>query len=205
MKLDISNILFLFYLLGGMGYFFFQLRKLIRNVRLGRPVNRTNRKAERWKLLFRIALGQGKMIRRPVVGILHILVYIGFLIVNVELLEILIDDLFGTHRVLIRALGLAYYRIFTAILEVFAFLVIIAVTVFFIRRNFRHINCFEKPEMKTWPKTDANGILIFEFLLMTAFLTMNAADGLLHVRGVGDSGEVAGGFLISDLFVRVYL
>ncbi|XOD68473.1 MAG: hypothetical protein ACMUEM_04995 [Flavobacteriales bacterium AspAUS03] len=131
--------------------------------------------------------------------------YICSLIVNVELLEIVMGGLFGTHRVLSRLLGLTYYRIFTGILEVFGFLVIIAVIVFFfIWRNFRHINCFEKSEIKTWTKTEINGILIFEFLLMVVFLIMNAANGLLHMRGVEDYEEIPGSFLVSDFFLQPY-
>ncbi len=132
----------------------------------------------------RVALGQSKMGKRPIAGILHMFVYVGFVIINIELIEIIVDGIFGTHRFLAGILGDSFYAAFTAILEILALLVIIAVVIFFIRRNFYGVRRLTMKELFGWPKQDANWILIIEFALMTAFFTMNTADWVLQQRGV---------------------
>lgn len=180
----IDNILFVIALIIGFGLFFKSLREIYRNIQLGKKINRSDHPAERWKIMGKVALGQSKMTKRPIAGILHIFVYVGFVIINLELLEIVVDGIFGTHRVLASVLGASLYRAFTATLEVLALLVIIAVVVFFIRRNFYGVKRLTMKELFGWPKHDANWILVIEFALMIAFYKMNAADWVLQQRGV---------------------
>lgn len=150
-----------------------------------------------------IAIGQSKMVKKPISGILHILVYLGFVIINIEVLEIIIDGIFGTHRVLALPLG-GLYDILIASFEVLALLVLVACVVFLIRRNVMHIKRFGFREMIGWPKTDANIILIVEVCLMFAFLKMNAADYILQTRGVEHYVE-AGMYPVSTmLFLPLY-
>lgn len=172
----IDNILFFILMVAGFGLFGRSLFKIYRNILLGRAINRSDNKAERWATMARVALGQGKMMTRPVAGVLHVFVYVGFVIINIELLEIIIDGIFGTHRFLQSIFGESFYAIFTSTLEVLALLVVLAVVVFFIRRNFYGVKRLTMKELFGWPKHDANWILIIEFALMVAFFTMNAAD-----------------------------
>ena len=132
----IDNVIFLILLIVGFGLFAKSLKELYRNIKLGKEINRTDRPAERWATMARVALGQSKMVKRPIAGILHIFVYVGFVIINIELLEIIIDGIFGTHRFLQGVLGEAFYSFFTVTLEILALLVVVAVVIFFIRRNF---------------------------------------------------------------------
>ena len=122
----------------------------------------------------RIALGQSKMVRRPIAGFLHVIVYVGFVLINIELLEIVVDGLLGTHRVFAPFLG-GFYNVLIGSFEVFAALVLVAVILFWTRRNVVH-SAFPQAEMKGWPKLDADLILYFEIVLMSLFLTMNGAD-----------------------------
>lgn len=180
----LDNILFAILLIAGIGLFIRSLKEIYQYIKLGRPIEKVDRTSERWSVMARVALGQSKMGARPIAGILHIFVYVGFVIINIELIEILIDGLFGTHRFLSSILGESIYGIFTAILEVLALLVIIAVVVFFIRRNFYGVKRLNMKELFGWPKNDANWILVIEFALMIAFLKMNSADLVLQNRGV---------------------
>ena len=138
-----------------------------------------DRPKERWINMLRVAFGQSKMVSKPISGALHIIVYIGFIIINIELLEIILDGLLGTHRLFAPYLG-SFYSFLIASFEVLAALVIISVIFFWARRNLIRINRFWNPEMKGWPKKDADYILYFEIILMTLFLSMNAADSLLQ-------------------------
>ena len=131
-----------------------------------------------------VALGQSKMKKRPVAAFLHMIVYVGFVIINIELIEIIVDGIFGTHRFLASIFGDTLYGIFTATLEILAALVVIAVVAFFIRRNGLKIPRLSSIDLKGWPKNDANWILVIEFCLMMAFFKMNAADWLLQQNGV---------------------
>lgn len=177
----LPNILFALLFIGGIWLFVRNVKKLRRNILLGKEVNRSDQPGERWGNMLRIAFGQQKMVRRPVSGILHIIVYLGFVIINIEMLEIIIDGLLGTHRVL-SFLG-GFYDFIIAAFEVLALLVIVSVTIFWLRRNILKIQRFIKPEMKGWPKKDANIILYVEAVLMVLFLTMNAADYQLQLAG----------------------
>ena len=199
----LDNILFAIVLVIGFGYFINNIMKIKRNINLGIDVDRKDNPSARWKNMAMIALGQSKMVKRPVAGILHIIVYLGFIIINIELIEIIIDGLFGTHRVF-AFLGTAY-DLLIASFEILAFLVLVAVSVFWIRRNVVRLKRFMNPEMKGFPKSDANYILYFEVVLMTLFLLMNASD--LHLQNVpgGFSHFIqAGSFPISQFIEPLF-
>ena len=172
----IDNILFVALLAVGFWFFAKNIKSLVRNIKLGKDIDRTDNKPARWKNMAKIALGQGKMVRRPVSGILHIVVYVGFILINIEVLEIVIDGIFGTHRIFSEVLPDSVYGFLIGNFEILAFLVLVAVIVFWIRRNVIKIARFWKDEMKGWPKSDGNMILYFEMVLMTLFLVMNATD-----------------------------
>lgn len=180
----LDNVFFLILLIAGFGLFGKSLLKIYRNIRLGREINRSDRKAERWETMARVAMGQSRMTARPVAGVLHLFVYVGFVIINIELIEIIVDGIFGTHRFLSTIFGHTFYNLFTATLEVLALLVIVGVVLFFIRRNFYGVKRLTMKELFGWPKNDANWILIIEFALMVAFFTMNSSDFILQQRGV---------------------
>jgi heterodisulfide reductase subunit C len=190
----LPNIVFVLVLVLGIGFFSKNIRKIIRNIRLGRNVVVEGPSSERWKNMARIALGQQKMVVRPVSGFLHIIVYIGFVIINIEVLEIIIDGIFGTHRIF-SFLG-GFYNFLIGSFEILAFLVIVAVVIFWLRRNALKLQRFWKPEMKGWPKKDADWILYIEVILMCLFLTMNAADFRLQELGAAHYNE-AGVFPVS--------
>ena len=192
----IPNIIFIIILAAGIGYFVKNVRKLTRNIKLGQDIDRSDNKSARWKNMTMIALGQSKMVVRPIAGILHIIVYLGFVIINIEVLEIIIDGIFGTHRIFHPLLGDAFYGGLIGSFEILAALVFVSVIIFWIRRNIIKLQRFIKPEMKGWPKNDGNFILYFEMVLMTLFLVMNATDTTFQQAGVGN---VVSGF-IAPLF-----
>jgi len=171
----LPNVLFVLLLGVAIGLFARNVKKINRNIQLGREINRSDRSNERWGNMARIALGQSKMVKRPLAGILHIVVYIGFILINIELLEIVVDGIFGTHRIFAPYLG-GFYNILIGSFEILAALVLVAVIIFWCRRNVIRIQRFWKDEMKGWPKLDADLILYFEVVLMGLFLTMNGAD-----------------------------
>ena len=181
----IDNILFAIILVIGIGFFAKNVKKLKRNINLGQDVNRKDNSSARWKNMAMIALGQSKMVKRPVAGLLHIIVYAGFVIINIEVLEIIIDGLFGTHRVF-SFLG-GFYGFLIGSFEILAVLVLVAVIVFWIRRNIIQLKRFVSSDLKGAPKRDADIILYFEIVLMSLFLIMNATD--LHFQAM-NSGNV---------------
>ena len=197
----IPNILFLILLLIGSGFFIKNSKKIIRNIKLGHKVDASDHKKERWINVLRIALGQSKIVVRPIAGILHVVVYVGFVIINIEVLEIIIDGLFGTHRIF-SGLG-TLYNILIASFELLAFLVLVSVIIFWIRRNIKRIKRFLSPEMKGWPKNDANIILYFEMVLMSLFLIMNASDLQLQILGA-EHYTKAGSFPISSFLLPLF-
>ena len=164
----LPNVLFVLLLGVAIGLFARNVKKINRNVQLGREINRSDRSNERWGNMARIALGQSKMVKRPLAGILHIVVYIGFILINIELLEIVVDGIFGTHRIFAPYLG-GFYNILIGSFEILAALVLVAVIIFWCRRNVIRIQRFWKDEMKGWPKLDADLILYFEVVLMGLF------------------------------------
>jgi len=182
----ISNVLFGVLLIVGIGFFVNNIQKLFRNIKLGKSIDRNDNKLQRLKNMAMIALGQSKMVKRPFSGFLHIIVYVGFVIINIEVLEIVVDGLLGTHRVFQPYLGDQFYGFLIAVFEVFAALVFIAVVLFWLRRNVSNIKRFLSKEMTGWPKRDGNLILYFEMVLMTLFIIMNATDTAFQEAGVGN-------------------
>lgn len=169
-----------------------------RNILLGRDVQPEGESSQRWSTMIKVALGQGKMFTRPLAAVMHFILYAGFIIINVELLEIVLDGITGHHR-MFSILG-GFYSFLIGSFEVLALLVIVACVVFLARRNALKLKRFWMREMTSWPRTDANLILITEILLMSAFLKMNAADTILQSRGVEHYTEV-GAFPVSSLLV----
>jgi len=180
----LPNILFAIALVIGIGYFVRNVQKLIRNIKLGKHVDVSDNKPQRLKNMINIALGQSKMVRRPIAGFLHVIVYVGFIIINIEVLEIIIDGLFNTHRIF-SGIG-SLYGVLIGSFEILAVLVLVAVIVFWARRNVIKIKRFWNSEMTSWPKNDANYILYFEMVLMSLFLIMNATDASFQAMDSGN-------------------
>ncbi|KAF2514407.1 (Fe-S)-binding protein [Flavobacterium zhairuonense] len=200
----LDNILFAILLVVGFGFFTASVKKIIRNINLGVDVDRKDNPKARWKNMALIALGQSKMVRRPVAGILHIFVYVGFVIINIELLEIIIDGLFGTHRIFAPYLGVVY-DVLIASFEILAILVIVAVVTFWIRRNVIRLKRFVSKDLTGFPKSDANYILYFETVLMILFLLMNASDlHLQNVPGGYSHFHKAGSYPISQFIAPIF-
>ena len=200
-----------FALLLGTAVFLFARRigTIRRNIKLGRDIDLTDRPRERWATMARVALGQSKMVVRPVAGVMHILIYVGFILINIEVLEILFDGLFGTHRAFAPFLG-GLYDVMIGAFEWLALGVLVACVVFLVRRNVLPIARFRSPEMDGWPKNDANIILVVEVLLMFALLSMNAADAIAQARileGIWTDTHhyiAAGSFPVSQWLVPLY-
>ncbi len=195
----ILQITFLIISAAAITLFSLNVRKIIRNIKLGKDLDRSDRPAERMSTMLRVAFGQSKMTKKPIAAILHLFVYVGFIIINLEVLEIIIDGLLGTHRVFAQPLGVVY-DVLIASFEILAALVLIGVFAFYARRNILKIKRFTGTEMSSWPRSDANIILIVEVLLMTAFLVMNAADQKLQQLGAAHYIS-AGTFPISSLLL----
>jgi heterodisulfide reductase subunit C len=194
----ISQIIFTLVFITAVVLFTIQVRKIIRNINLGKAINRSDNPSQRWAVMAKVALGQSKMVVRPVAGIMHVLVYVGFVIINIEVLEIIIDGVFGTHRIFSFLGGL--YSFLIGAFEVLALLVLVGVFVFLARRLIVGLKRFSGVEMTAWPKSDAIYILIIEVLLMTAFLTMNAADHKLQLLGY-EHYVSAGSFPVSQFLM----
>lgn len=190
----LPNIIFGLILVAGIGFFVRNIQRLRRNIKLGVDIPIEGPSKQRWANMARIALGQSKMVKRPISGLLHIIVYLGFIIINIEVLEIVIDGLLGTHRIF-SSIG-SIYGILIGTFEILALLVFISVIFFWTRRNVIRLKRFMSPEMKGWPKQDANLIIYFEIILMGLFITMNATDVQFQAM---DSGNVISGF-IAPLF-----
>ena len=199
----LDSILFAILLIIGFGYFFTNIKKITRNINLGTAVNRSDNSKARWANMAIIALGQSKMVRKPVAGLLHVIVYVGFIIINIELLEIIIDGLLGTHRIF-AFLG-PIYNVLIASFEILALLVLLAVFAFWTRRNIIKLKRFIHKDLNGFPKKDANYILYFEVVLMSLFLLMNASD--LHLQNIpgGFSHFIqAGSFPVSQFIQPIF-
>ncbi len=192
-----GQIIFLLILIAAIVLFSFNVRKIVANITMGRKLDRSDRSAERWMTMLKVAFGQTKMAKRPVPFVLHFLVYAGFIIINIEVLEIIIDGLFGTHRVFAPLLG-GLYSFLIGSFEILAISVLLACAIFLVRRNILNMKRFRGVEMTSWPRSDANYILITEILLMAAFLTMNAADYQLQLLNAAHYVQ-AGSFPVSSL------
>ena len=198
----LPNIIFVIALVSALIFFTKNVKKISSNIQLGKPIDRSDRKGDRWKNMARIALGQSKMVKRPVAGFLHVIVYVGFILINIELLEIIVDGIVGSHRIFAPYLG-SFYNVLIGSFEILAFLVLVAVIVFWLRRNVLRIQRFWKAEMKGWPKLDADLILYFEIILMGLFLSMNATDSLLQQMGA-DHYQQAGYFPVSQFIAPLF-
>ena len=199
--LTLSSLFFTVVLAIGIGVFVRNAKKIRRNILLGQPIDRSDNPSDRCKNMGLIAFGQSKMVRIPVAGFLHLIVYLGFIIINIEVLEIITDGLFGTHRAF-AGLGVLY-NVLIGSFEVLAALVLVAILVFYVRRNVIHLQRFVSSDLKGWPKSDANYILYFEVVLMTLFLLMNAADYRLQQLGVSHYIQ-AGSFPVSQFLVPLF-
>ncbi|KSA14325.1 (Fe-S)-binding protein [Maribacter dokdonensis] len=197
----LPNVIFVILLVVGVGFFVKNISKLKRNIFLGKEASLNDNKPQRWKNMAKIALGQTKMVVRPIAGMLHIIVYVGFIIINIEVLEIILDGIFGTHR-MFAVLG-PVYDFLIGSFEALALLVIVSVVIFWIRRNIIRLKRFLKPEMEGWPKNDGNLILYIELVLMVLFLTMNGADYQLQQMGA-DHYAAAGSFPISSMLSPIF-
>jgi len=189
----LPNIIFVVVLFLGLYFFCRNLYRLYRNINLGKQIDVSDNKKERFINMSKIALGQGKLIKRPVSGFLHVVVYVGFVIINIELLEIVLDGILGSHRLFSDYLGELYgYLIGT--FEFLAVSVLLAVSAFWVRRNIIKLKRFFGDNMKGWPKNDANIILYFEVVLMILFITMNATDMKFQEM---NSGNLISGYIAS--------
>ncbi len=194
----LQQILFIILTGGAIILFSKKAKEIYRNINLGRNEDLSDNSGERWKNLLLLALGQKKMFRYPLVGIMHFVIYAGFIIINIEVLEIVLDGVFGTHRMFANTLG-SFYTFLIDFFEVLAITVLIACIIFLIRRNILKLKRFMKHELDGWPKTDANLILITEIILMSLFLTMNSADRALQLQG-NEHYLNHGNFILSGFF-----
>lgn len=194
----ISQILFALCLGAGIWFFAGRVRFIRRNILLGKDIDLSDNPAARWKQMFWVAMGQSKMAKRPVAFVFHLFVYLGFVLINIEVLEILLDGLLGTHRLFSFMGGL--YNVAIGFFEILALLVLVACVVFLARRFVVKVPRLNAPELKGWPIKDATTILIVEIVLMAALLKMNAADQILQSRGAEHYTQ-AGSFPVSRYLV----
>ncbi len=198
----ISQVMFIV-VLGIATYFLInRIKRIKENISLGKDIHRSDRPSERWKTMLLVAFGQKKMFKRPFPAFMHLLIYIGFIVINLEVLEFIIDGLFGSHRIFAPYLG-GLYTVAINIFEFLAVSVIIACIVFLIRRNIGKLKRFSGEEMTSWPKLDANIILLVEIVLMLAILTMNATDHILQSREATGYTQ-AGAFIFSAPFLPLF-
>ncbi|MEJ7586493.1 MAG: (Fe-S)-binding protein [Ferruginibacter sp.] len=194
----------IFVVLAGLAIWLFLKNSLQirRNIFLGKPEDLTGNPAQRWKNVLLLALGQKKMFRNKLVAVLHFVIYAGFIIINIEVLEIVLDGILGTHRLFLPFLG-ALYTLLINFFEILAFGVIAVCVVFLCRRNILKLKRFISRDLNGWPRSDANYILITEIILMGLFLTMNATDRALQSQG-SQHYQATGNFIISGLLVPFF-
>jgi len=171
----IQQVLFVFVVAFAIWFFARNIKNIRRNILLGKDVVMHGDTSERWRNMILFALGQKKMFKKPLVGIMHFIIYAGFIIINIEIIEIILDGLFGTHRLFAPSSGGLYTFLINAF-EVLALGVIAVCAIFLIRRNIIRVSRLNRPELKGWPRSDANYILIMEIILMSLFLTMNVSE-----------------------------
>ncbi len=194
----ISIIIFLILTIVGFGLFGWNVSKVRANILLGRDLDRTDRKAERWKVMTLVAFGQKKMFARPIPAILHFMLYTAFVITQIELIEIIVDGVTGNHRTFFHALG-GFYTFMLSFIEILSVLAFIATVAFLARRNLLKIPRLVKNELNGWPKLDANLILIAEITLICFIFMMNGADEVLYNQGQSHlAGEGSLGLAISS-------
>jgi len=194
----LQQILFVIVSIISIWFFAKKVKEINRNIKLGRDEDFSDNKAKRWRNVLLLAFGQKKMFKNPLVAILHFFVYAGFIIINIEVLEIVLDGIFGSHRLFAKPLGNFYTFLINAF-EVLAVLVIVGCAVFLIRRNIIKLKRFISKDLDGWPRSDANYILITEIILMLLFLTLNTSDRALQLQG-NEHYHDTGNFLISGFF-----
>jgi heterodisulfide reductase subunit C len=196
----IQQILFILLVLFSVGFFAKKVRQIRRNMNLGREENLTDHPGKRWRNVLLLALGQRKMFRNPLVAVMHFVIYAGFIIINIEVLEIVLDGMLGTHRLFVQPLGSSYFFLINSF-EFLAVGVITVCVIFLARRNIIKLKRFISHDLDGWPRSDANYILIFEIILMTLFLTMNASDRALQLKGHEHYTNI-GSFWFSGIFAQ---
>lgn len=191
-----------FIILVGFAIFLFakKVKEINGNIHFGHDEDLSDNKKQRWKNVLIFAFGQKKMFRYPLVGVMHFVIYAGFIIINIEVLEIVIDGLFGTHRIFANPLG-GFYTFVIDFFEILAIGVLLACVIFLIRRNVLKLKRFINHDLDGWPRTDANLILITEIILMSLFLTMNSADRALQLQGNPHYAD-HGNFILSGIFAH---
>ena len=198
----VQQILFIILALFSIWLFIRNVKKIRRNILLGRDEDYRDHPSERWKNVLLLAFGQKKMFRNPLVAVMHFFIYAGFIIINIEVLEIVLDGGLGKHRLFANALG-GFYTFLIDAFEILAVLVLLACVIFLVRRNVLKLRRFRSRDLDGWPRSDANYILITEILLMTFFLTMNTTDRALQLRGYEHYANV-GTFLFSGGFAPFF-
>ena len=173
-----------------------------RNIKLGRDEELKDNPGARWRNTLLMAFGQKRMFDKPLIGIMHFLLYAGFIIINIEILEIVLDGILGTHRLFAPYLG-SFYGFVINFFEILAFSVLITCVAFLVRRNVLKVRRLNMNELNGWPKKDANYILYFEIVLMSLFLIMNASDKALQIKGA-DHYYQTGNFVISGLITPIF-
>ena len=196
-----QQILFILLFIAAVWVFARKVKFISRNIKLGRDEEFLAH-PDRWKNVLLIAFGQKRMFDKPLVALLHFAVYAGFIIINIEILEIILDGIFGTHRLFAPYLG-SLYTFIINFFEVLAFLVLASCIIFLVRRNFVKVRRLNMKELNGWPRSDANYILIFEIALMALFLSMNAADRNLQIRTHEHYGDV-GSFWVSGIIAPAF-
>ena len=200
----IASIIFSVFFAAGFAFFSWNLMKIRSNILMGRNIDRSDNKGERWKTMLLVAFGQKKMFRRPIPALLHLAIYSAFVITQIELLEIIADGVSGGHRLFRPALG-GFYTFMISFIEVLSFLALFATICFLARRNILRLRRFHKPEMKGFPTFDANLILVMEIILVACIFMMNGADEALYAKGASHAanlGDGTLGFTISSLFAE---
>lgn len=202
----VGTIIFAALLILGIGFFGWNISKIVANIKLGRDVDRSDKKAERWKTMILVALGQKKMFSRPIPALLHLMLYSAFIITQIELIEIVVDGLTGEHRYFRPALG-GFYTFMISFIEVLSVLAFVATFIFLSRRNLIKVPRLNMAEMQGWPKIDGNMILFMEIILILCILTMNGADEALYRQGISHARDLGDGslnFAISNLIVPFF-
>src|SRR5688572_16148096 len=194
----------IFVLISGIAIWLFakKVKEIRRNINLGRDEDFSDNKPLRWKNLLLLAFGQKKMFRKPLVAVMHFIIYAGFIIINIEVLEIFLDGLLGTHRLFADGLG-SFYTFLINFFEILAVGVIAVCVAFLARRNILKLRRFMNRELNGWPRSDANYILITEIILMSLFLTMNAADRALQLQNAAHYTDT-GSFIISGPLASLF-
>ena len=190
----ISSIIFSIVLIGSSAFFFINVKKIRRNILLGKDVSITDNKSERLKTMVLVALGQKKMFTRPVAALLHLCLYAAFVITQIELIEIVFDGITGHHRAFREILG-GFYTFMVSFIEILSVLAFVGTVGFLARRNLLKLPRLNMTELNGWAKLDANIILMMEIILICFIFMMNGADEVLYQRGDSHATNLGDGSL----------